>query len=172
MALIIETGAGVTGANSYADLVFAASYHTALGNEDWVGSDADLTHALIVACRALEQLYGSDLKSALSSAAQERLFPRKWFTDNLGRIVQTGTIPACWKEAQCEIALMLLQEKDVFPTAADGAIKSQSITVGEYSESTEYHVPVQKEKHAGFRRVELLLAPILNKKPSGWRLRA
>lgn len=172
MTITVEDGTTVANANSYVDLTFAASYHTALGNDEWAGEDAVLEQALFVACRALEQMFGPDLKSEIASGTQERLFPRYWFTDNQGRIVTQGTVPVLWKEAQCELALMHLQGTDVFPKVADAAIRSTSLTVGEYSESTEYYAPANKERFTGLHKVELLLKPILKAKPSGWRIRA
>lgn len=172
MALVVEDGTQIPNANSYVDLAFAAAYHLAQGNSDWSGEDADLERSLSVACRALEQLYGADLKSCIADGTQERLFPRIWFTDGHGRIVEQGDVPTCWKEAQCEIALLHLQGIDVFPTEADAAIKSQSVKVGELETATEFWGAVNKVRFDNFRKVELLLKPILRAKPTGWRIRA
>ncbi len=172
MALIVENGTQIPNANSYVDLAFAAEYHAVQGNDAWSGEDAALERSLVVACRALAQLFGPDLKSELANGTQERLFPRLWFTDNLGRIVTQGTVPVCWKEAQCEVALMHLNGTDVFPSEADAAVKQSSFAAGEYSESTTFYAPVHKVRYDGFRKVELLLKPILKAKPSSWRIRA
>jgi hypothetical protein len=118
----------------------------------------------------LEQLYGPSLKSCIASPTQERLFPREWFTDNFGRIVKQKTVPTCWQEAQCEIALMYRQDVDVFPMPPDAPIKSESVRLGELGESTTYAGVVQKERFAGFRKVDLILEPILNKRPGNWRI--
>lgn len=173
MALIVETGEKVANANSYVDLAFAASYHTALGNDAWAGDAAVLEEALIVACRALDQLYGLQYLGRINrDSTQVLLWPRTTTCDAHGRSLVAGTIPTCLKEAQCEIALLHRQGIDVFPTQADAAVKSSTVQIGAISESYEFYKPVQKETFTGFRRVELILTPILKKVASGWRLRA
>lgn len=172
MPLIIENGTNVANANSYADIEFADAYHTAQGNLDWAGTTEDLERALQIACRSLELLYGPSYKSLLLYPNQPLLYPRRVFTDNNRRIIEAGNIPTCLKEAQCEIALMYLLGVDVFPTASDAAIRAATLSVGEVSESTTYYKPVEKERFPGFRKVDLILAPILNCTPSSWRIRA
>lgn len=172
MPLIVEDGSNVPNANSYADIEFANTYHEAQGNTDWVGEDAELERALQIACRSLEMLYGQDYKSTLLQAAQSLLYPRDWFTDNNGRVVNAGVIPKVLREAQCEIALMYLQGVDVFPNESENAIKQSTLSVGEVSEATTYFKHVEKERFPGFRKIDLILAPILNRKPSSWRIRA
>jgi hypothetical protein len=168
-----ETGAGLADANSYASLAYANEYHAARGNEAWSGEDDQLTQALLIAFESLESLYGPNYMGALSpTSAQAALFPRMPFTDNNGRFLNSYVIPACLLQAQCEIALLYLQGVDVFPKRSTAQnVVSESVEVGAVKTAKQYGKAVEGESFAGFRKVDLLLAPILNnKKPVGYRL--
>lgn len=168
-----ETGAGLADANSYASLDYANDYHATRSNAEWSGEDDQLTQALLVAFESLESLYGPNYKGALlPTSTQAALFPRMPFTDNNGRLVSSHTIPTCLMQAQCEIALLYVQGVDVFPKRSTAQnVVSESVEVGSLKTSTQYGKAVEGESFPGFRKVDLLLAPILNnKKPQSFRL--
>lgn len=128
--LIIETGAGLSNANSYVSVADATVYHVARGNADWTGDDSDgsLSEALLLAWESLHLLYGPNFKGALlPTVKQSGLFPRLPFSDNNGRLILQGQIPTCVINAQCEIALLYVQGTDIFP------IKNETQNVSEQS---------------------------------------
>jgi len=161
--LIVEDGTGLPNANSYISLDDATAYHAQRSNDDW-GSDADAqTNALLIAAESLELLYGNlFLGSLIYESCQALLFPRVDFVDNNGRWVLWGQIPKNLAYAQAEIALLVLQDVDVFPMKTTSQnIASQKVKVGELETQTTYLTPVETETYENFRKVDLLLAPLI-----------
>lgn len=183
--LIVETGAIVSGANSYVTLDEANAYHARVGNGDWTAPgeeaspteiaeiEATLNAALIMATESLTLLYGTRMvASLLDETRQELVYPRTSFYDRVGRRVVSGTVPKCLREAQCEIALMRLQGIDIFPKRNSGAIQSEKTSVGSVSEERTYYTPVGNDEFPNFDRITLMLSPILHNKNANWSLRA
>jgi len=56
MALVVEDGSIVTGANTYASLATVTAYHVARGNSTWLASDADSEPAILRAMDYIESL--------------------------------------------------------------------------------------------------------------------
>lgn len=171
MAIIVETGAVVAGANSYVDIAYANNYHTTYGNTDWDASGQnDYTTALIVAAQALDAYYAAKYESLIPvGSTQSLLWPRLVFWDRNQRIRQQGVIPDELKKAQCEFALLYSNGTDLFPQLnADSQIIETQVKVGEIATRTYYQKPTAV---SNFRKVDLLLWPILKAGPSGTRLR-
>lgn len=128
MAIVVETGAGVAGSNSYHSLVSSAAYFAERPNAAaWSGStDALRTEALLYACIWLEARYGDALGGGIVSQTQSLLFPRTTFYDTAGRLVTTGTVPDRWKDAQAEAALAGLSAALNEVRSRGGAIESVS----------------------------------------------
>lgn len=170
--LIVETGEIVPNANTYVSLDEAASYHTRMGNE-WESSSDEETYkqALIIAARSLDTLWGGQYKSYISDNDQPLLFPRITFVDNTGRKIKNGTIPRVLREAQCEIALMVISGLDVLPSPQTGSIKSESVTVDVISKSTTYGSQKSVSRYAGMEKIELILAPILSQPTANWTIK-
>jgi len=162
-ALVQETGQGLSNANSYVSVAYADAYFD--GISEWTAASIEArTAALIVGFDSVEQLYGPNyLGSIRPTSQQAALFPRLAFTDNNGRLVNANTIPACLLRAQCEVALMHLKGVDAFPQKnAAQFVTSESVTLGALTESKSYGRAVESESYPGFRKVDLMLAPILN----------
>jgi len=174
--LILEDGTMALGANSYASTAFADTYHAQFSSHnDWASADdATKEEALIVATRAVDQLFGDTYMSYLRpESTQALLWPRTWFTDNRGRIIVENSIPKCLQEAVSEVAYMYFQEQEVFAdVSASANVKMTKSIVGKVDDQTIYFGPVRNERFEGFRKIELILAPILKKQPGSWRLRA
>lgn len=161
--MIVETGNKVAGANSYCTLAFADQYHATYGNSDWTGSNAAKEAALMLASQSLDLLYGPKYLSSPLEGAQTLLWPRYPFTDKNG-LARTAGIPIELQRAQAELALKALQGADLFPEGnAQGAVISESVSVGEISTSTTYRGAGKPEAAAfeGFRKIDLLLWPLL-----------
>jgi hypothetical protein len=159
--LVCETGAQLPNANSYANLAYATSYFA--NNTDWAGTTDDLTNALAVAFQSLELLYGPRyLGVMLPTSLQVALFPRLPFTDNNGRLIRSNVIPDFLLRAQCEIALLSLNGTDVFPIrSTDQNVARKTTKLDVLTTDVHYVKPVEGESFKGFRKVDLILAPIL-----------
>ena len=158
--LIIEDGTKPANANTYVSLAEVDAYHEAYGNLDWAGDDATKEQAIINACRSLELLYGARFASAPSSNTQPLLFPRYAFADRYSRY-HTG-IPKELKDAQCEIALKALNGEDILPVEDESdTVLSDDVTIGPLSFSKSFAPRQQTNEVDGFRRIELILLPIL-----------
>lgn len=160
--MIVETGTIVTGANSYCTLAEANAYHTLYDNSDWAGTDADLELALIKACQSLDLLYGPKYASQVRSNSQSLLFPRYAFYDRFNKLRSATAIPIELKHAQCEIALKALNFENILPSpSVQSSIVSESITIDVIDISTSYKNSTNPSDIDGFRKIELILYPIL-----------
>jgi len=171
MSIIVETGAVVAGANSYISVADANTYHSTYGNTDWDATGAtDYTAALIVATQALDAFYGQKYMSAITvGSPQSLLWPRLIFWDKYGRIRQGATVPTEIKQAQAEFALLYANGTDLFPQLdPNNQLLDQTTKIGEMMIKTVYVKPTPV---ANFRKVDLILAPILNTGSSGNRVR-
>ena len=163
--LIVETGSNVTDANTYIDVDFADAYHLLANNTDWSADEADKEFALVKATQAVDLLYGPLYLSQILHNNQSLLFPRYSFYDNHKNLQTQATIPTCLKNAVAEAALLALTGTSMFPEVSQNSnIKTQSDKVGELSTSVSYFKPPEAITYEGFRKVELLLYPILFKK--------
>lgn len=165
--LVVENGSGINNANSYCDVQFADDYLASIGNTDWSGDQAAKEQALIVACQSLELLYGSRYLSYRLEGNQALLWPRYPFTDRNMNIRHSERIPVELKKAQAEVAVLYMNGVDVFPEGnADGSIVSESASVGAISSTTTYKGAGKPEvaTYRGFRKIDLLLRPIIKGK--------
>lgn len=106
MALVPETGAGITGANTWVSLDEFVEYlvdrndiEIAEGNSY---SDEDRDGALLYAARDIDQTF--EWHGYRTTTTQGLGFPRVGCYDKEGRLISSTTIPGVLKEAQCERA--------------------------------------------------------------------
>lgn len=167
MTLIVETGHGISDANSYVSLIEADTYHSLYNNTDWAGTDEEKEQALILATRSLDLLYGPKyLSFKRVNSVSPLLFPRMVFYDNNQVLVDDYVIPKCIKDATCQIALMYLQGIDIFPLAnTDNTIKQNSIKIGDIQVSNTYNgMRGQTELYSSFGTVDYIVFPVLRKR--------
>jgi hypothetical protein len=105
MALTVEDGSGITGANTYVSLVDCGTYHTNLGNTTWTGSDAAKTSAIY---RAMAWMENQAFKGYPVVYEQDLEWPRYGVTDRNGYAVESDDIPPQIIKALCEAALIEL----------------------------------------------------------------
>ena len=117
--LIVETGTGVVGANSYvnsddADIYFEKRLHASV----WTDADPDDKEiALMWATRLLEE--NVNWYGYITYADQPLRFPRTGLYDVDGRDVSYTTIPQFLKDAVSEMAFHLLSEDRTLETNRD-----------------------------------------------------
>ncbi len=162
--IILEDGTGVSNANSYVTLAEANTYFTNTGNLGWGGEDDFKTQNLINATAALDATYGPRFISMLrDNVDQALLWPRDQVWDRHSRRINNGVIPTPLKNAQFEMALLAQNGVDLYPEGRkDNNLTSESVTIGEISESKSYQKsPAEQAMYEGFRKVEQILWPIL-----------
>jgi hypothetical protein len=132
MALSVEDGTIIAGAESYVSAADATTYHAARGNAAWTGTDAIKEAALLKAAAYLDGHYCNRFKGSKYQPLEQAMqWPRVGvFID--GHLLDAYTIPQRLKDAQCELALIALSA-DLAPSVSAG-IKREKVDVLE----TEY----------------------------------
>ncbi len=104
MALVVEDGTGVAGANSYSTVAEFKEYHKDRGTDiSGLGGVADIEKLLIQATDYITQRWDPVFMGSKESSDQPLAFPRKYLYDFNGDLV-VG-IPSKLKWAQAEYAL-------------------------------------------------------------------
>jgi len=155
MALTIEDGTIVTGAESYVSAASATTYHSNRGNAAWTGTDAVKEAALRKAAQYLDGHYRNRFKGQpVYPTTQPMAWPRagvrllngpqeyygvvpSFYDVEYSGYLAITTIPQRLKDAQCELALIALSA-DLAPNIAAG-IKREKVDVLE----TEYFASAQ-----------------------------
>lgn len=170
MALTVEDGTQVAAAESYVSAADCTTYHTNNGNAAWTGTDAVKEAALRKACRYLDGEYRKRWKGQKVYPTTQALeWPRAGVmvldepidlgvSDIYYGVLEITTIPQRLKDAQCELALLVLAGE--LAPAVDGSIRREKIDVLE----TEYAPGVRPGKKL-YPVVDQLLSDYL--KPSG-----
>lgn len=134
ITLIIEDGTGITGANSYIDASYAASYFELQGSDLWCSNSNKRNLALVQASIFLDLRYSARFCGLPLVSTQGLLFPR------LYNGVSTG-LPKTIKNACAHLALQFMEQGNLDLNAnSDAAIASQSVAVagGAVQESITY----------------------------------
>lgn len=139
MALIVETGAGIPNADSWATMQFADQYAGRVGNALWVDGDAELKEpAMRRGATYLIGVYGQRFpgQRANPPADQSLPWPRKNVVDDDGYEVPVDLVPNNLMMAQVEAAFLeFARPGSTTPTA--GARIQKSVTVGPLSVTYE-----------------------------------
>lgn len=102
MALIVEDGTIVAGAESYLSVADADTYWSNRNVPNWDGSAANKEAALRIATQFIDATY--EFESVLQDANQPLKWPRSGFLGKSGRSYDSNTIPQCIKDATAELA--------------------------------------------------------------------
>ncbi len=154
MALTVEDGTGIAGANSYVSLATALIYHTDRNNVAWLlASDTQRTAALIAATFYVDRMYLHRWPGVKTTASQSLQWPRSWAADINGYSIYG--ICQELKDAVCEAALIALSA-DLNPVLS-APVKRKSIGNGAIDTTyvTSDTVPVR------YTLVERLLGTIV-----------
>ena len=170
MALVIETGAGVPGADSYVDLAYALAYHAARNNAAWASAtDSVREAALRNATQYIDGKYNSRWKGVRINALQARQWPRLGVVLDTVRgssslydagfthgLLPSDTVPDRVKQAVCELALRALAAALAPDLPRGGLIKNKTVDVL----STTYMDSAPG--HTVYQFIDMLLADFLN----------
>lgn len=152
MALTVETGAGLAGAESYISVADADTRHSNLGNTDWTGTDAEKEAALRKATEYLEQAYRQRWRGTKLFRAQALSWPRYGATVD-GYDLDSDEVPADIANACADLALRALTDT-LAPDLTRAVIREK---VGpletEYSEASP--------QSTRFRAIDMALSPYL-----------
>jgi len=103
MALVVETGAGVEGANSYATLSYLDDYHLARGNAAW--GSASEANKIAAALRGMAYIETFRYRGQKVSVLQACSFPRTGVVTRDGLSWPSDSVPESVRRAQAEAAL-------------------------------------------------------------------
>ena len=121
MALIVETGSGVTSADSYTTLVDAQAFIDLRGF-----STSVLTEALLL--RAMDVLNAVPMKGDKVLASNSLAWPRTGVYDKEGEMVLSTVVPDGIVNAQIWLAYYILNGDDP-ATVATPAVRSEQVDV-------------------------------------------
>lgn len=159
MALTVEDGTGVAGADSYLSVAAADSYHTARDSQDWLGAGTQEKEiALRVATQYLDAMYGEEWVGVRTNGpdVQGLDWPRTgaWDRDDFNH---DATVPAAVQSATAELALRHVQGTTLLPdfAAASSGIELERTKVGPIETEKRW---VVKTVAPTFPLVEALLA--------------
>jgi len=142
VAIVVETGAIVSGANSYVSVAEADAYHAARGNTAWADtSDVLKEAALIRSAEMLESMYrghwiGYKTNNNVAVSPQPLAWPRKKLVDSEteplvdidGIDIGINSIPAQIEKAQLEAALIELTTRIIPSVIEPGSyVQSESV---------------------------------------------
>ncbi len=157
MALIVEDGSGVAGAESYITLAAASTYHANRGDTSFSGlaTDALREAALRKATDYMLQMYRERWKGLRVSASQALDWPRQGveYDDALMAYVAQTVVPNEVQWACAELALSSIAGA-LAPDLARGVL---SESIGPISVTYDPASP----QYTRYRRVDALLSPFL-----------
>jgi len=124
MSIIVETGAGVTDANSYADLAKVRAY--ALLRGITLSTDDAVVTAQIMLGMDFIEAKRSDFQGTKTSATQALQWPRKGVTIDCND-VDENTIPNEIVNALCQVVIEQHNGVNLSPTRTDAFITEDTI---------------------------------------------
>lgn len=176
LTLIVETGSVVPNANAYIDIGYVDSYVEAQLEDNWTAlSDSEKALSIVRATRSIDQLYGPRFASSTQSGSNQYLmFPRQSFWTRFNnRLVQGNEIPRELKDAVAELSIMAAVGAELAPTLnKDDTLTQEVVTVGPITTSKTYSKSIQTESYTDFRRIDLILQPILVSNNTSWTWRS
>ena len=146
MALTVEDGTGLVGADAYISVVNADTYFLASANATWAAATSPAKEvAIIKATRYIEKRFGTKWKGLIASSEQALGWPRRYVYDERGTElvdqVPVQIARACAEYAVQALANPLIPET-VYPIA-DGA----PVPFGRINRKVEKVGPVYEETY-------------------------
>lgn len=144
MALTVETGSGVSNADSYITLAEADAYLAKYGYDtdaSWAAaSDAQKENAIRRSTSEyLEGLYYDAWRGQIRSYSQKLSWPRTGAHDDAGRTISSSEVPDQIKEACALVALNVIQGNAIISDGYDrGTIRRETKKGVGFELTTEY----------------------------------
>lgn len=174
ITLIIETGAGVVGANVYSDIDAWLAYAAELGQTDVADAypispspqdDPDeldeMKAALIRGTRYVEAFYGDYIGGVkVAGRSQSLLFPRKNMRDAAGETIGEDEVPIEWRRAIFEAALRELTSPGSLSPDGVQSERVKSETLGPLSVTYADQVSGTKDALPSLPIIDKILAPL------------
>lgn len=163
MTFIVETGAGIAGANSYVststiDIYWKSRPHMAY-SAAWAAAATSIKQgAAVEATDYLDATFGQYYRGNRMGNIQGRLFPRSNATDNSGFLIEG--IPDELIRAACELAGRAISAQLSSDDARGGMIKRKREKLEGLEEETEYADFAPTETRYGV--IDKMLAEILD----------
>lgn len=152
MALTIEDGSGVAGANSYIDVAAARTYAVARGLT-LPTADGDVEALLIKAMDFIEA-YRGDFQGIKTAATNPLQWPRTGVTLD-GYPLAEDVIPQVLKDAQAQLAVEA-QKADLMPTGTGREVVMERVDVVQ----VQYAESGNTNPQPIFTKAEALLKPL------------
>lgn len=166
MALTIEDGTGVAGADSWLDVAgitaYLAAHYTTAQMAAWTaGSSGDKEIWARQAAQFLSATFGHRFPGYRTNEDQGLPFPRTGAWDADGYAIEDDAIPQAILDAQCELALRAASGRlDADVTTSLGNISSESKSISGISKSVSYG-PGGKPTEQEFPIVERILGYLI-----------
>ena len=146
MALTVEDGTGLVGADAYISVVNADTYFLASANATWAAATSPAKEvAIIKATRYIEKRFGTKWKGLIASSEQALGWPRRYVYDERGTEL-VDQVPVQIARACAEYAVQALVNplipETVYPIA-DGA----PVPFGRINRKVEKVGPIYEETY-------------------------
>lgn len=159
----VETGAGLSNANSYVSVADADQYHDDFGAPAaWTGAtEAAKQAALRAATQYLDAEYGWRWKGVKANETQALDWPR-YNVDRETFLLDSTVVPTEVEQATALLALKNIGGTALLPDIVnDGAVARTRVKVGPIEEETEYVGGKGETDTTTFALVEGILAAVL-----------
>ncbi len=170
MALIVEDGTGLPGAESYLSVADADAYHAAQGTVAWEINGPAVTiatkeMALRRATVFLDGTYGGMFSGTRRVREQALLWPRVSAFDDEGFEIDYWTIPVAIKAACAELAVRAITGDLTPDRERGGEIAATSVSAGPVSRSVSYASSARTDTE--YAKVDLILSRLLGSNRGG-----
>lgn len=162
MSLIVETGSGLTNADSYISLADANSYVADHGNpSSWsAATDDEKEEALRLGTQYIDLKYGNRFLGVRGSRDQALNWPRSAVIDIEGYSYDSDEIPVCLKQVVVEAALRHLADDDLLGVIENnGTVKREKSKIGPLEDEVEY--VNGKSQASAYPKIRALLRPLI-----------
>lgn len=161
MALIIEDGSIVTGANSYVDVVGAVAYATAFGIN--IGTDDTITEQRLR--KAMVYLENQEWRGNRSEAETQALAWPRYGVSYDGVYIDSDEIPQRLKDAQAQLVIEAMNGVEFWvstsASTASRVVKRKKVDVLETEYMTPQELGETSRETASMPIVDQLLKPLL-----------
>lgn len=165
MALIVEDGSIISGAESYASVANTDAYNTSfVGDASWIdASEPEKERALRQATQYLDTIYFQQWRGERVQATQSLQWPRIGAVYNDGVAIPANSIPVPLLRATMELAIKAAGQEEpliVDVDAPSANIRREKVKAGPVEQDIEYVGGNTSQKR--FTIVENLVLPLIH----------